>query len=168
MRHYPHPPCMMACGSWASPCGCSWDSRAGLVGGAQRQHMRPAGLRSSVCARAVRMPRLLCSGSPQPLPQDRQATAPARGVCGRGDAGLGQLPQSLLVPSCLREGGCAPGCTALARLLGWHVGCSPATCPKPGNEGAWVAEGRVWMDQTLPASHSGMQAAPTFRLWGLC
>ena len=102
------------------------------------------------------------------IPQARQVTAPAQGVCGRGDAGLGQLPQSLLVPSCLREGGHAPGCTALARLLGQHVGCSPATCSKPGNEGDQVAEGRVWMDQTLPASHSGVQAATTSQLQGLC
>lgn len=119
------------------------------------------------CGRAVRTPRLLSSG-PRPLPQARQVSAPARGVYGRGDAGLGQLPQSLLVPSCLREGGRAPGCTALARLLGRHVGCSPATCYKPGNEGARVAEGRVWMDQTLPASHSEVQAAATSQLQGLC
>lgn len=29
---------------------------------------------------------------PCPLPQARQVTAPAWGLCGRGDAGLGQLP----------------------------------------------------------------------------
>ena len=167
MRRYRHLPCRMACGSWASPCGRSWDSRVGLVRGVRCQHMWPTGLWSPLCGRAVRTPQLLSSG-PHPLPQARQVTAPAQGVCGRGDAGLGQLPQSLLVPSCLREGGHAPGCTALARLLGQHVGCSPATCSKPGNEGDQVAEGRVWMDQTLPASHSGVQAATTSQLQGLC
>lgn len=40
------------------------------------------------------------------------------------------------------------------------MGCSPATCPKPGNEGARMAEGRVSMDQTLPASHSGCRLSP--------
>lgn len=112
-----------------------------------------------------------CFGSGlHPFPQARQVAAP---VCGaRGGAGLGQLLKGLFVPSCFWKGGCAPGCTALAEILGQDVGCHPghpsrAWAQSLRMRGALVAQQRVWMDQALPASRWRVQAARTSWLGGL-
>ena len=91
---------------------------------------------------------------------------------GHGGAGLGQLLKGLFVPSCFWKGGCAPGGTALAEILGQDVGCHPghpsrAWAQSLRMRGGLVAQQRVWMDQALPASRWRVQAARTSWLGGL-
>ncbi|XP_036680264.1 lysophosphatidylserine lipase ABHD12 isoform X5 [Balaenoptera musculus] len=81
-----------------------------------------------------------------------------------------ELPRIL---SCFWKGGCAPGCTALAEILGRDVGCRPghpsrAWAQSLRMRGVLVAKRRVWMDQALPASRWRVQAARASRLGGLC
>lgn len=138
MRRYPHPPHRMACGSWARPCGHSWDSHAGLVKGVWCQHVWPAGLRSRVCSRAVRTPRLLCSGPPVPSHRPVRSL-PLHGVCVVGVMQVwASSPKACWSPAASgREAGTWAAAQPPVPSLGTRV---------PG----WQREGFRWTRRSLP------------------
>ncbi|KAB0401541.1 hypothetical protein E2I00_017609, partial [Balaenoptera physalus] len=79
-----------------------------------------------------------------------------------------ELPRIL---SCFWKGGCAPGCTALAEILGQDVGCRPghpsrAWAQSLRMRGVLVAKRRVWVDQALPASRWRVSSSGPGNSWG--
>lgn len=102
------------------------------------------------CGRAVRTPRLLSSG-PRPLPQARQVSAPARGVYGRGDAGLASSPKACWSPAA--SGREAVPLAALRWPDSW-AGTWAAARPPVTSLGTrvpgWQREGFGWTRHSLP------------------